>query len=261
MNECEGEYTDPVFNQQPTDGYSGLLAETIDIEGLRSYYSRPLKSDPHPGLILIPHMPGWDELNREVARRFSEHGFAVVCPDIYQEFGVGAPFEVAMRAREAGGVADATVMDQTATALSFLLAQPESNGQVGVIGMCSGGRHAFMAACQVPGIDAVVDCWGGDVVMEPADLTPAMPVAPIDLTPQLQCPLLGIFGNDDTFPTPAQVDQLEAALKQHGKQYEFHRYDGAGHAIWNYTRTAYRPEAAMDSWNKALEFFSNHLRS
>jgi len=92
-----------------------------------------------------------------------------------------------------------------------------------------------------------------------ANLTPAMPVAPIDLTKDLSCPLLGIFGNDDMGPSPAQVDLHEAELKKYGKQYEFHRYDGAGHGFWNYDRNFYRWMQAMDSLGKVLDFFSANL--
>jgi carboxymethylenebutenolidase len=99
------------------------------------------------------------------------------------------------------------------------------------------------------------------VVIPKEDLTPAQPVAPIDLTAQLGCPLLGIFGNDDRNPTPDQVDQHEAALKKHGKAYAFHRYEGAGHGFWYYHIDAYRPRQAMDAWNKVFAFFAEHLGS
>jgi len=253
-----------MWNDLHTNEYEGMLAETITIrdeegESLNAYLSRPLGAGPHPGIILIPHMPGWDELNREVARRFTQHGFAVICPDIYQRFGHGTPTEIAMKAREAGGVSDKSVMSSCAGSLDFLMAQPYSNGKVGVIGMCSGGRHAFLAGCTMEGLSAVVECWGGRVVMSPEELSPAMPAAPIDLTKDLSCPLMGIFGNDDQFPTPEQVNLHEEELKKHGKDYVFHRYDGAGHAIWNYSGESYRPVQAMDSWNKALAFFAEHL--
>jgi carboxymethylenebutenolidase len=55
------------------------------------------------------------------------------------------------------------------------------------------------------------------------------------------------------------VDQHEAALKEHGKQYEFHRYDDAGHGFWYHDRPAYRPQQAMDSWGKVFDFFGKHL--
>jgi carboxymethylenebutenolidase len=104
-----------------------------------------------------------------------------------------------------------------------------------------------------------VDCWGGGVVAPSDRLTPAQPVAPVDYTQDLPCPVLGIFGNDDKSPSPEQVDQLEAELKRHDKDYEFHRYDGAGHGFWYYDRPMYRQEQAMDAWNKTFAFFEQHL--
>jgi carboxymethylenebutenolidase len=97
--------------------------------------------------------------------------------------------------------------------------------------------------------------------MTEQDLSEGRPVAPIDYTAQLSAPLLGIFGNDDTHPSPEQVDRHEAELKRHGKEYEFHRYDGAGHGFFYYHTPMYRPEAAMDGWAKVFSFFSRHLNS
>jgi carboxymethylenebutenolidase len=81
---------------------------------------------------------------------------------------------------------------------------------------CSGGSHALLAASRVSGFDAVIDLWGGGVIQAPEELSPARPVAPIDYTADLSAPLLGLFGNDDSHPPPAQVDQHEAKLKRHG---------------------------------------------
>ena len=203
-----------MWNQLKTDEYEGMIAETVVISGhdgkkVHAYQSRPLGKGPYPGVILIAHMPGWDELNREVARRFSQHGYTAICPNIYEQFGHGTPAEVSGKARESGGVPDSSVMADCAGALEHLKSLPTANGKVGIIGMCSGGRHAFLAGCSVEGLDAVVDCWGGRVVASKDELTPANPVAPIDLTEKLGCPLLGIFGNDDMSPTPEQVNLHE----------------------------------------------------
>src|SRR5437762_3447242 len=75
-------------------------------------------------------------------------------------------------------------------------------------------------------------------------------VAPVDLTDQMSAPLLGIFGNDDTRPKPAEVDRTEEALRKHNKTYEFHRYDGAGHGFFNWSAAAYRQEQARDGWER-----------
>ena len=125
--------------------------------------------------------------------------------------------------RADGGLPDNQAVGDLEGAMKVLRGLPYVNGKAGIFGTCSGGRHAYLAACQVNGFDAVVDCWGGRVVMTPNELNDKTPVAPIDYTKDLPCPILGIFGNDDSSPSPEQVDQHEEALKKHGKDYEFHR--------------------------------------
>ena len=90
------------------------------------------------------------------------------------------------------------------------------NGKVGVIGYCSGGRHSFLTAVSLP-VDAAVDCYGAFVTGTVPDGFPLKVTPLVDRTPELKCPLLGLFGNDDQFPSPEQVDELEAALKAAGK--------------------------------------------
>ena len=255
-----------MWNDIKTDEYEGMLAETITLKGysddlIHAYLSRPLGKGPFPGIILIPHMPGWDEFCRETARRFTQHGYLAICPNIFERFGHGLPEEVSAKAREAGGLPDDSVMGDCQSALDHLANLPYSNGKVGVIGMCSGGRHAFLAACKVNGLDAAVECWGGRVVASEENLTEAQPVAPIDYTSELSCPLLGIFGNDDKFPSPEEVDLHEAELKKYGKDYTFYRYDNAGHGFWYYHTDRYRPEQTMDSLEKVFDFFEEHLRT
>ena len=265
INIVDKECDNTMWNDLQTGAREGMIAETISLRGyegdqIRAYYSRPLSDGPHPGIVLIPHMPGWDEWCRETSRRFTQHGYAVLCPDIYCRVGTGTPVEVAKKSRELGGVPDDCVMGDTKGCLDFLKIQPQSNGKVGVIGMCSGGRHAFLAACTVDGFDCAVDCWGGGVIMKEEDLSPARPKSPIDYAENLNIPLLGIFGNEDHNPDAAQVDQTEEVLKKLGKDYTFWRYDGAGHGIWYYDKPMYLQEQAMDSFNKTLEFFDKHLK-
>lgn len=254
-----------MWNSFNVADYEGMIAETIRVPGhegkpIRAYLARPLGPGPFPGITLIPHMPGWDEWCREAARRFAAHGYNCICPNIYEDFGDGTAPEVSGRVREAGGILDSSVMGDVDASLAFLHNQTTSNGKVGVIGMCSGGRHTFLAAATLDGIDAAVDCWGGGVAAPPEKATPARPVAPIEYAEGIDCPILGIFGNDDKSPDPDEVNRTEQVLKDLGKNYEFHRYDGAGHGIWYYDKPMYRQEAAMDSWNKTLEFFDKYLK-
>lgn len=247
-----------------TDMYEGMLAETITVSGdqntlINAYFARPLGPGPFPGMVLIHHMPGWDEWYREATRKFAHHGYATLSPNLYFRTGHGTPEDVAAKVRGDGGIPDNQVMGDIEGAISYLRSLPTINGKVGVLGTCSGGRQAYLAACLQQGIDAVVDCWGGGVVMAEADLNPNRPVAPLDYTKDLSCPILGLFGMDDRSPNPDQVDLHEQALKKHGKNYEFHRYPDAGHGFFYYHRPNYRQQQAVDGWEKIFAFLGKYL--
>jgi carboxymethylenebutenolidase len=247
-----------------TDQYEGMIAETVAIRGyngdiINTYYARPLGPGPFPGMVLLHHFPGWDEWYREATRKFAHHGYLAIAPNLYQRLGHGTPEDMAVQARAAGGPPDDDVVGDTSACREFLKAQANSNGKVGVMGTCSGGRHAYLCACRAPGFDAVADLWGGGVVAPPEQATPSRPVAPIEYTRDLSCPLIGIFGDDDRQPSPEQVNLQEEELKKHGKEYEFHRYAGAGHGFFYYDRPAYRQEQAVDGWQQMLAFFDKHL--
>ena len=247
-----------------TDQYEGMLAETVTLPGyqgdpINAYVARPLGPGQFPGVVLIHHMPGWDEWYREATRRFAHHGYIAISPNLYARTGHGSPEDVAAKARGAGGIADDQVVGDVEGSLRYLRGLPTLNGKVALFGTCSGGRHAYLAACLAPGFAAVIDCWGGRVVMNASELSPKQPVAPIDYTSRLPCPILGLFGADDRSPTPEQVAQHEAELKKHGKNYEFHMYPNAGHGFFYYDRAIYRPEQTVDGWQKIFAFLEKHL--
>ncbi len=248
-----------------TGDYEGMIAETTTIQGaggdrIHAYFARPLGPGPFPGMVLFHHLPGWDEWYRETTRRYAHHGYVTISPDLYCREGHGDADDVGARVRAEGGVADDQVVGDAQGSIDFLRSLPILNGKIGVMGTCSGGRHAVLVSSRAHGVDACVDCWGGGVVMAADALDAKRPVAPIDLTADLSCPVLGLFGNDDGAPSPEQVDQHEAELKRHGKDYEFHRYDGAGHGFFYYDRpAAYRAEQAVDGWAKLFDFLGRHL--
>jgi carboxymethylenebutenolidase len=247
-----------------TDQYEGMLAETITITGhngdhIGAYFARPLGPGPFPGVVVIHHMPGWDEWYKEATRKIAYHGYAALAPNLYHRAGHGTPEDVAAKVRAAGGVPDEQAVGDMSGAMQYLRSLPILNGKVGIWGTCSGGRHAYLAACRVRGFDAVVDCWGGGVVMAEKDLNPNRPKAPLDYTADLSCPILGLFGDQDHSPTPEQVAIHEEALKKHGKTYEFHMYEGAGHGFFYHHRPNYHRESAVDGWNKLFEFFGKYL--
>ena len=247
-----------------TDMYEGMIAETVTMPGhngdlINAYLARPLGPGPYPGMVVIHHMPGWDDWYREATRKYAHQGYVAISPNLYYRAGHGTPEDVAAKVRADGGVPDEQAVGDMAGALHYLQSLPYVSDKIGVWGTCSGGRHAYLAACRVPGFSAVVDCWGGRVVMEEKDLSPNFPVAPLDYTKDLNIPLLGIFGADDHSPTPAQVAIHEEELKKHGKEYEFHMYPDAGHGFFYHNRPMYRQAQAVDGWSKIFAFLGKHL--
>jgi carboxymethylenebutenolidase len=254
-----------MWNSFRTDSHQGLLAHITTYAGgggdlIHAYVARPEGEGPFPGIVAVHHLPGWDEFYQEFSRRLASHGYTVICPDLYCRDGHGSPDDVAAKVRAEGGARDESVVADCTAAARWLKALPTSNGKVGIIGTCSGGRHSVLVASRSNEFSAVADLWGGGVVMAPDQLTERRPVAPIDYTKDLSTPLLGLFGNDDQSPTAEQVNQHEEALKQHGKQYEFHRYDGAGHGFFYYHTPLYRQQQAMDGWAKVFDFFKRNLQ-
>ena len=243
-----------------------LSAANVMISGhggaqLNAYEALPAGDGPFGGVLVIHHLPGWDSGTKEIARRFAAHGYNAICPNLYARQGLDVdPDDAAAAAREAGGVPDEQFVGDAKGAIEALRALPTSNSKVGVIGYCSGGRHAFLTAVSLP-VDAAVDCYGAFVTGTVPEGFPLKVKPLVDRTGDLRCPLLGLFGNDDQFPTPEHVDELEAALKDSGKPYEFHRYDGAGHAFFSIDRPAYRPAAAVDGWRRIFDFFGTHLEA
>jgi carboxymethylenebutenolidase len=243
-----------------------MIAETIRYRGFNgelvdAYLARPTGDGAFPSVVVIHHSPGWDDWTKEVVRRFAHHGYSSLCPNLFSRESIGLTLEQASSAvRRAGGVSDRRAIGDISAAVDYLRVQPTSNKKIGVIGFCSGGRLAYLVSCHLE-IEAAVDCYGGSVVTDPEKLNVLHPIAPIDLTPQMSCPLLGLFGSEDPHVPLEHVAILEEALKHHEKTYEFYVYENTGHAFFCSTSESYRVNAAIDGWTRILEFFGRQLAS
>ena len=244
--------------------HDAVLAETLGIHGhgddlVEAYTARPMTAGTRGGMIVIHHMPGYDRATKEIVRRFAAMGYDAICPNLYTRDAPDAsPDDAAAAARAHGGVPDERFVGDAAGAARWLRSLPTSNGFVGAIGFCSGGRQAVLAGIELD-LQAAVDCYGAFVVgTPPADFP--LQVGPLsDRIGELRAPLLGLFGNEDSYPSPDQVDELEKLLQEHGRTYEFHRYDDAGHAFFAVDRPSYRVAAANDGWERIAAFLARHL--
>jgi carboxymethylenebutenolidase len=241
-----------------------MTAETVLVRGhggdeVEAYLARPAGEDPRGGVVVIHHLPGYDRGTKEIARRFAELGYDAVCPNLYWREAPGAsPDDAAATARAQGGVPDERLVGDVGGAAEHLRSLPTANGKVGVIGYCSGGRQAVLAACNLD-LDAAVDCYGAFVVGTPPAGFPLQVSNLVDQLPNLRAPLLGLFGKEDSYPSPEQVAELDELLTAENKPHEFHSYDDAGHAFFAADRPSYRVAAANDGWERIAAFYTTHL--
>ena len=200
------------------------------------------------GVLVCMHAPGVDEFIQDICHRLADSGFVAVAPDLYhrQEEGDLNPLE------RMGLLRDEEILRDYAVAADWLAGRSDPGRQC-VIGFCMGGRLSYLWAAQRDGLQAAVVFYGGNILVPWGDGP-----TPFDRTGEIDCPLLGLFGNDDENPSPADVDRIAAELDRNGKDYEFHRYDGAGHAFLNFMRPSLREEAAADAWEKCTAFLQAH---
>src|SRR5215831_19153012 len=174
-----------------------LIAETITItagngDTIEAYSARPQNESPRGGVVVIHHMPGYDDGTKEIARRFAYHGYNAIIPNLYWRQAPGAsPDDAAATTRAQGGVRDEQLVADVAGAMAYLKALPNANGKVGTIGYCSGGRQSFLAGVSLP-IDAAVDCYGAFVSGVLPEGFPLKVGTLVHRTPELNCPLLGL---------------------------------------------------------------------
>jgi carboxymethylenebutenolidase len=241
-----------------------MRAETVQIEGhgsdlIEAYLARPTDKPSFGSVVVIHHLPGYDDTSKAYARRFADHGYAAIVPNLYSREAPGAdPSDAAALVRSRGGVPDERLVGDVDGAARALRALDGANGKVGVIGYCSGGRQSFLAACSLK-LDAAVDCYGAYVVNAPAADSPLKMRPIVALAANLSCPLLGLFGAEDKAPTPDEVAQLDNALTEQGLPHEFHTFEGAGHAFFASDRPSYRVEAANEGWRLIFDFYGRLL--
>jgi carboxymethylenebutenolidase len=119
--------------------------------------------------------------------------------------------------------------------LDYLKTLKSARPHFASIGFCMGGGFSYQIATHTKDLAGAVIFYGR---------------TPLELVPQVSCPLLCSFGSLDTGIPPEQVKAFEDALKKAGKQADF----------FNNTRPeAYNAEAAADAWQRTLKFFQEHL--
>ena len=230
--------------------------DTIQVDGqpMRVYLDAPDGGGAAPGVVVIMHGPGLERFMEDRVEELARQGYAAVCPDLYHRQAHDDGADMMTRI---GRLRDAEIIADADAAITHLRRLPDVRvGDLAVLGFCMGGRITYMLAGARPAAWKAAGVFYGGNIMKAWGDGPA----PFDLTKNIACPVIGFFGLDDTNPSPADVDEIDAELTRHGKAHEFHRYAGAGHAFLNFTNAErYRAEQAKDAWTKMLGFLSRCL--
>ena len=176
-----------------------------------------------------------------------------VAPDLYHREEAGSaddPMTRMGRLRD-----DQIVRDMDAAVAHAKTLAEVDEERLGVTGFCMGGRVAYLMAASSSAFSAAIVFWGGNIMNSWGDGP-----TPFKQTDRISCPVLGIFGEDDPNPNPADVAKIDAEMTRFGKAHEFHSYPGAGHAFMNERRPSHRPEAAADAWRRSVEWFDRYLK-
>lgn len=219
---------------------------------------RPEGKGPHPTMIIMQHLPvahaglEKDPFQIETGKRYANSGFTVVMPFMFHWW----PSEEPMDKKREEFRDDWTVADLKATWAWMQKQSTIDDKRVGIVGHCWGGRMAWLAACHLPHLKACGVFYGGRVKAQFVCQSPA----PVTLAENIKCPVIGIFGNDDQNPSPADVNDYQAALRKAGVDNSFHRYDGAGHGFQDFTNDEkFRQTQSEDAWGKATAFFRHYV--
>ncbi len=203
-----------------------------------------------PGILVVQEWWGLVPQIRALCDRLAAEGFVALAPDLYHG-------EIAEHTEmdKAAELMNALPLDRAANdmsaAIDFLLGQESVVGdQVGVVGCCMGGMLTLvLAAKEGNRIGAAVPFYGaplGDAEPDWSGLT---------------APVLGHFAEEDTFFPAEGVLDLEARLRDLGKDVSFTMYPGTGHAFANEENPlgTYDPDASTQAWLRTLEFLRSTL--
>ena len=234
---------------------------SLDVQGqpMHTLIYEPEGEGPHPGVVIAQHLPvaheglEKDPFTLDLGERYAAAGYVCIIPFIFHWW----PEDEDIAVKRDAFRDDWTVADLDAAYTYLANMESVDADRIGILGHCWGGRVAWLGACHNPNYKACIVFYGGRVKISFADGAPP----PIDLTNQMTCPVLGIFGNEDQGPSPADVDDYEAALNTAGVTCEFHRYDGAGHGFQDFhAADRYREAQSEDAWEKAIAFLDQHVK-
>jgi len=241
-----------------------VRTETVSIPSgdteILAYLAEPSRPGRFGAVVVLQEVFGVNSHIREVTERLAGAGYVAIAPHLYHrqaprfEVGYGPDDLELGRRYKQGTKADELLLDvQGAIAYLYGKANVMAEG-VGCIGFCFGGHVAYLAAT-LPEVKATASFYGAGI----ATMTPGGGEPTLSRTAEIKGTVYGFFGEKDALIAAQEVDQIEAALSEHGVPHQIFRYPGADHGFFCDQRYSYHPAAAKDAWAQVLELFKTTL--
>jgi len=237
--------------------------EWVDVEladggKLATWVVYPERKD-KAGVVLVIHdIRGMSDWVRAVGDQLAQDGFIAVVPDFLSGKGPDGGGTASL-GRQVGQTIRQLTADEVVARLDAAMAYgtklPAANGKTAVIGFCWGGTQSFGYALAQPKLAAAV-VYYGSVPGATAEAVPGEKIA------KVAAPVLGLYGGDDA-RINATLPPTIAAMMQHGKTYEYHAFEGAGHGFLHRQDGAEGKNLAASeaAWPLTLAFLRRHLKS
>ncbi len=211
---------------------------------MRGYLVQPSGDGPFPAVIVIHENRGLNPYIEDVARRFAVEGFLALAPDGLAPVGGYPGNDDDGRELQKSLDQDKLKQDMLNSA-RLVQSHALSSGKLGSVGFCWGGGTTNFLAVEMGGdLAAGVPFYG------------AAPAA--DQVAKIQAPLMIQAAEDDP-RINAMWPDFEAALKEHGKEYQHHLYPGTRHGFHNNSTPRYNEDAAKLAWERTVAFFGEKL--
>ncbi len=236
----------------------------IPVEGgsIPAYRAMPEGKTGVAVILVIQEIFGVHEYIQDVCRRLAREGYMAIAPEMFVR--QGDPKRYTEIPRLMSEVVSKVPDKQAMADLDATVAWAGKNGgnanRLGITGFCWGGRIVWLYAAHNPRLKAGV-AWYGRLVGEADELRPKQPIG---VVADINAPVLGLYGGQDSGIPLDTVEKMKAALAKGSdaaKASEFIVYPDAPHAFHADYRPSYREEAAKDGWKRALAWFGKHLES
>jgi carboxymethylenebutenolidase len=207
-------------------------------------------------VVVIEEIFGVHEYIKDTCRRLAKLGYLAVSPELY------ARIADLSKMTDAGAIVRDVISkapdDQMLTDLDSAVQWAGANkgdlGRLGVTGFCRGGRDTWFFASHNPQLKAAV-AWYGPIG---GQTSPIQPKTTMDIASDLKCPLLGLYGQQDTGIAVADVEAAAAKARAAGKTVEIVVYPDAPHGFHADYRPSYRKADAENGWMRMQSWFKQH---